>query len=199
MLEGKNLIILKKVLQVLMSCDKNLLDKLRRCKPNIYDENRDIALALILESKGVLDDFDTTTYSSPHAIDQVLERFQQDHGIFAEIKSALDDLGGAENLYYQLQEIDEIILSKIPAELKEKYPKQIYYLRLNTLDEFLKPMRQGKMVIFDPEKTDVEEKVLCHFCQLVANKFYANNEKYEQQPVKFNIEQFEEYLEKNNP
>jgi len=174
-----------------------LLAKLRQCKPDIYDENRDIALALVLENKGILDDFDTTTYSSPHAMDQVLEKFQKDHGIFAEIKSILDDLDGSENLYYQLQEIDEIILSVISTELKEKYPKQIYYLRLNTLEEFLKSMRQRGMVIFDPEKTDEEEKILCHFCQLVANKFYINNEEYKQQPVDFSIEKLEEYLENN--
>lgn len=197
MFENKKIKILKNALQALLSCDKQLYDKLRRCKPDIYGDNRDIALALVLESKGILDSFDTKVYSSPHAIDQVLEKFEKDHGIFAELKSIIEDLDGSESLYYQLQKVDEIILSLIPQETQEKYPKQLYFLRLNTLDEFSKSMRQGKMVIFDPQKTDEEEKIVCHFCQHVANKFYKNCDKYEQQPVEFSIEKLEEYLENN--
>jgi hypothetical protein len=184
--QKKDLKLLKDALQVLRYLDPegfHILDevgggcmpKLRNNSLDSVDPNKDIALGLVLESEGAL------------------SKSRDDKERLAKILGQLDK---SERLYESIKEMDDLILGNLEDRTKRKFPRQVYFLRLNLLTDFRDACQKEKFLIYSEhnEQFKDNEKVLCEFCKKALNQFYSNYKDYSPQLVDFDLRLFRKFF-----
>jgi hypothetical protein len=148
-------------------------------KDNSLDEyapQKNVALGLFLESKGILRTF----------------RGRARDTMASSLKKTYEN----SRLYECLEKLDRVILQNLEDGIKHKFPRQIYFLRLNLLTEFSSAFKNDRFLIY-AENDNIfgdDQKIICEFCKKVLNQFYSNCKDYSAQPVDFAPELFEKFL-----
>lgn len=186
----------KDALRVLASCNKNVLSQMKNSFPDNYDENRNIALSIILEKEGILSKY-AKQKASPYPIDNLMLQMQGDKQKLIDLKETIyNDKWKYFYLYEWLKKFDKTIKEEIPEKLQKKYPKQIYYFRLNFLDKALPFGLKGEKMEWDKNKTPKGEEIIYELSNLITKKFY-NDKDYNKLFFNFNMKKLEEYMKKN--
>ncbi len=184
---------LKQAIKLLRSNDKNLLAKLKRSNPGNYDTDRDIPLSLILEKRGQI--FDFHDYSGPTTMHNFMERdplWGSKPPIYDKVRKILEDATDFDLAYRKASELEKLILENLPTKIKDKYKKEIYYLRVNFLDMYLNAAFSGNFLTIGGSNKKV--KPLEEFYKMVLNEFYEDAKNYKKQKTDFNVKEFEEVL-----
>lgn len=197
--QKKDLKLLKDALQVLRYLDPKgfyirdgvgggHMPKLRDNSLDIFDQNKDIALGLFLETECVLDAFSESNRGIVGDSD-----YNDNRGRLAEILGQLDKNQG---LYVKIKNLDCLILKNLEDTTKRKFPRQVYFLRLNLLIDFRDACQEGKFLVYGEhnERFKDNEKVLCEFCKKILNQFYSNYKDYSAQPVEFDLRLFRKFF-----
>lgn len=206
--QKSNLLLLKHALQVLAYLDPKGVDisnragggnarKLRDNSLDQFDVSKDIALGLVLESQGVLYEFSTSRGSLRGVR---ISDYNDQRDMLTKIIGQLD---GDEGLYHKLDYLDHLMLSNLEASLKDEFPKQVYFLRLHLLNNYLLASREGKWLVYGSREGLPNEKVVdcmgreghvtpegkavVQFYKFVLNKFYAGDQDYHPQPVNLDL------------
>lgn len=175
--QKKKLKLLKDALQVLRYLGH--LPKLRNNSlyPDEFDPSKNIALGLILESRGILHSFGY--YDRKLDLDKILGKLDEN-----------------ERLYKRLERLDQLILDNLEDRIKQKFPKQVYFLRLRLLRVFRDAEKEGEFLRYDKHnfRFGKEEKILYEFSKKVLNQFYSYHNDYSPQPVKFDPRVLRKYF-----
>jgi len=189
--------------------DTKFLHRLSLSNPGNFLDTRDIPLSLILEKQGMTADFiDNSGQTTMH---NFLERsFMGPRSENLELaKKELEELGTMGNInwtivYEDLKILDSITSELLPDKIINKYPRDIYFLRLNFIEMALPWIIKEEPLIL--EKSAKGEEIIGEFCKLALNKFYMHpdhwkyrsKKEYTEQIVSFNINELEKYLQKTN-
>jgi hypothetical protein len=92
--------------------------------------------------------------------------------------------------------MDDLILGNLEDRTKRKFPRQVYFLRLNLLTDFRDACQKEKFLIYSEhnEQFKDNEKVLCEFCKKALNQFYSNYKDYSPQLVDFDLRLFRKFF-----
>lgn len=157
-----------------------------------WDSKKDIALGVVLESQGLLNAF---SYEN-------------------ELEMMLKPLDGDEGLYQELRALDCLILRNVEVRIRKEFPREVYFLRLQLLNDFLLATREGKWLVYGAAKglqsdkvvdrmgqgghVTPEGKIFAEFFKVVLNMFYLKSkyQGYRIQPVSYNGTAFRDALKK---
>jgi len=200
----------RSLIKIAAANDTKFLHKLSLSNPGNLIDNRDIPLSLILEKQGMTAGF--IDKSGPTTMHNVFERspfMGQRPEIIELAKKELGNLGTKYNInwnvvYRDLKLLDSIVLELLPDKIISKYPRDLYFLRLNFIDMALPWIIKEQFLILDKLAEAEGEKNINEFCKLALNKFYMHTEhwkyrskkEYKKQSASFNLKEFEKYLEK---
>jgi len=202
MIETKRTKLLRETLQCILSIDRDILHRLKKyANTKHFLPNRDIALSLILEKAGKLEKYNFATHFSPHAIDQVLEDFEREYtpNVYEELSRLIYNLGEYSKLYEYLIQLERHVINKLGEKMITKYPKQLYYLRLNLLERYMRSLLTDKYLKYAEEDFPPEERVIYHFLQSALNEYYSDYKDYNPPRADYNKLEFEQFLEENEP
>jgi hypothetical protein len=174
-------------------CGGEYMPRLRDNSLDEFDQNKDIALGLILEADGVLAKFSHSDKGFVGDFDLNDNR--------EKIAKIVVKLNKREGLFKQLTILNELILDNIEDWIKQHFPKEVYFLRLNLLNYFIQASDQVKFLVFDKPKglsnekilfvetkegsLDCKDNIVKEFFKVVLNKYYSKFQDYEMQPVNF--------------
>lgn len=174
-------------------CGGEYMPRLRDNSLDEFDPNKDIALGLILEADGVLAKFSDSDKGIVGDWD-----LNDNRGKIAKIVVKLNK---REWLFTRLTILNELILDNIENWIKQHFPKEVYFLRLNLLNYFIQASDQVKFLVFDKPKglssekilfvetkegsLDCKDNIVKEFFKVVLNKYYSKFQDYEMQPVNF--------------
>jgi len=145
------------------------LPRLRMCALEEYAPNKDVPLGLVLEARGVLDRF---VYSST------------EEGV-GELATLLRREEGS-NVGIFLEELDRVVTDNLEEDIKRRFPRQLYYFRLNLLSCFLEAVSQGKHLAFNQQEEtkgerllnkmieDPQEEAITEFYNIILREFYEH-------------------------
>ena len=159
----------EKALLVMRGNDKNILNKLGENDPYEYSSTRDIALNMTLHSMGISIGYDE----------------------FCVVKNLFEYKGGRR--HDALAELDRIFYELLPDTFQDKFPKEVYFIRVFLIRNVL---RSGLAGIIFPgyDKYNTPKDEAHEFCKLVLNEYYKNAKDYKPLSVHYNAKRFEEYL-----
>lgn len=194
---------LKNIIRILYSLDSSIPRRFKYCNSiNMADPQRNLPMALCLERRGILRAF--PDWSGPTTQANVFERSTVGRlSSSKELEQILIDViemqGVPERaLLSELQRLDEITISLIPDDLKEKEARKCYFLRLNLLSDFLKFAQIGKLLSYDKAKTDPSEYYILDFCTRVLNEFYRNYPGFVAEKEEYNPDVFRDSFLKSD-
>jgi hypothetical protein len=107
-------------------------------------------------------------------------------------------------VYYDLKLLDKIILESLPDDLKEKYPKKVYFSRLNLLEMVFPKLVKDEIFII---QEDDGKNIVRDYFKYILDAFYLHPEhirheeykrKYEKQSTRFSMENYRKSIEKED-
>ncbi len=186
--QKKDLILLKDTLQILGYLHgENIWSKLPFDE---FDKEKNLVLGLALKAKGVAERFDSNRH---------------------ELRKILDKLNKNEPWWYDwLEELDGIILDNIEDWIKQHFPKEVYFIRLRLLEDYIQATKQGKYLVYDKseglpnDKTMIVKskdeflisggKLPVEFYKLILNEYHSDYKEFQAQPVSFDHRLFRKYF-----
>lgn len=189
---------LKNAMRCLISVNPNLLSDLKRAAQlDQFWPKRDIPLSLFLEDKGVfypiLQDYPTFKRTRKDILDGLGST--QDKSFFNDLISLIYNIKEFKNGYRILLEYDYFLSKHLKEYLKNDYPEQFYFFRLNALQKFYFSLKDKRWPKYNEEEFQSEDGPAYKLAQLILNEFLKNNEKYEDVPVSLSNEEITRYFE----
>lgn len=195
--QSKELKLLKDAFQILRCIDKKEfyirdgvgggnLPILKNSRLDDYSPQKDLVLGLLLESMGVIDAFAKSDGG-------ISGDFNYNRDAIAKLLSWTNENSP---LYCRLDMMDFLILKNLEDRIKRKFPRQVYFLRLNLLTDFRQACKNGEFLVYaENNKTfKDDEKILCEFCKKVLNQYYSEYESYSVQPVNLDPRLFRKFF-----
>lgn len=193
---------LRSIIKLAAANDSNFLQKLSLSNLGNFLDSRDIPLSLILEKQGITAGF--VDKSERRTMEDIL--YVGVHPKILELATEeIKDLGTVGNIYWDfvyedLKLFDSIMLNILTKKIVQKYPRDIYFLRLHLIEMVLPWTIKGKPLVL--EKSVKGAKIIGDFFKLALNKFYMHPEHweyrykkdYKEQSESFNINELEKYL-----
>jgi hypothetical protein len=205
--QKQNLLLLKHALQILKykgELTPTILPYDHRSLDNLIDfePNRNLALGLALDAKGILHSF---CYA-----DRIAK--------LAEIVENLDEARG---LYHVLQRLDNLILDSLEDRITRKYPRQVYYLRFYLLKDFCEAYVKREFLVYNEQNRFKEKErreaslgeiegdacgiahkrfypyttsSVTEFCKKVLNQYYQHREDYPKQLIAYDPRSLRKYF-----
>ena len=176
-------------------CGGEYMPVLRDNSLDEFDPNKDIVLGLILEADGVLAKFSRSDKGFGGLGDSDFNDNRE------KIAKIVVKLNKREWLFEQLTKLNMLILDNIEDWIKQHFSKEVYFLRLNLLDYFIRASDQGKYLVYDKQEGLPNDKAMIvkskdvfsvsgenspvEFYKLILNKYYSRYKEFQAQPVNF--------------
>lgn len=174
--ESKKYKILKEVLQVILSIDKNILEKTKKtCSLYKPLSNKNISLGLILEKTGIIRKYDFSSHESPFEADQIIEDYYREYGnnIYNDIYRLLFSFDNYTTYIYQkLSNIEDELILLLKKNNSAYSKEELYYIRLNFMDTiFYSIVKKTRPVLIKSQFPFKDKELFRIFSNIIEKHF----------------------------